>query len=310
LIGAVLIAAIEPSHRAVSNRRPRKRNVNSGRTLMPPASFLQPWLGVETPEDGTPVYRERSFRSGSDAFSHIVWSLRRPADARGEFNYVAVPDACADIIVELGSGHGFICGIADGAMHFSIKPGEHYVGLRLAAHTFSSLVRMPAGELAHRVVPCDDAGRRYLVDVFLPWREGAPFEINAEAISSALGGHLCPSWIEPRAMHACSTLFESPHAFIETDVARRAGLCARQVRRVMLAHVGLAPKQLARVLRFQRALARLVQGLDPLALVAAESDFSDQAHMTREFAALSGFSPGFWRNRHNVRFVQSSRAAR
>src|SRR5882757_2868611 len=64
------------------------------------------------------------------------------------------------------------------------------------------------------------------------------------------------------------------------------------------AELGVAPKSLARMMRFHQAcrLARIgtTQGW---AGIAAESGYSDQAHLAREFAVLAGESPTAWARR-------------
>jgi AraC-like DNA-binding protein len=79
-----------------------------------------------------------------------------------------------------------------------------------------------------------------------------------------------------------------------TDLAGEVGWSRRHLGERFRAELGLAPKQAARVLRFERA-ARLLRGgrLD-LASVAAESGFYDQAHLTNEWRALAGCTPGRW----------------
>jgi AraC-like DNA-binding protein len=64
------------------------------------------------------------------------------------------------------------------------------------------------------------------------------------------------------------------------------------------AELGVTPKSLARMMRFHQAcrLARIgtTQGW---AGIAAESGYSDQAHLAREFAVLAGESPTAWARR-------------
>jgi len=62
--------------------------------------------------------------------------------------------------------------------------------------------------------------------------------------------------------------------------------------------LGIAPKSVARMIRFHQA-CRLAQEEAPQgwAGIAAESGYSDQAHLAREFAALAGESPTAWARR-------------
>src|SRR5262249_11503889 len=55
--------------------------------------------------------------------------------------------------------------------------------------------------------------------------------------------------------------------------------------------VGMGPKAVARVLRFQRALRLLREGRG-IADVAYDCGFADQPHLNREFRTLGGGTPG------------------
>jgi AraC-like DNA-binding protein len=72
--------------------------------------------------------------------------------------------------------------------------------------------------------------------------------------------------------------------------------------------LGLAPKQAARVLRFQRATEALRRGPVDLATLAAECGFYDQAHLSNEWRALAGCSPRTW-IAEELPFLQDSGAA-
>lgn len=79
-------------------------------------------------------------------------------------------------------------------------------------------------------------------------------------------------------------------------VAKLAGALStseRTLRRDILQSVGLSVKSLASVVRFQRTL-QFLHATSPMSLtqIALEGGYSDQAHMTREFRALGGFTPG------------------
>jgi AraC-like DNA-binding protein len=73
-------------------------------------------------------------------------------------------------------------------------------------------------------------------------------------------------------------------------LAERAGISERHLYRRFVAAVGYGPKLLQRVLRFQAFLAAC-GGAVPLAELAVEAGYADQAHLGRETRALAGLTP-------------------
>ncbi|HEY2057236.1 MAG TPA: AraC family transcriptional regulator [Amycolatopsis sp.] len=78
------------------------------------------------------------------------------------------------------------------------------------------------------------------------------------------------------------------------DLAGEVGWSRRHFGELFRAETGLAPKQVSRVLRFERAGQLLRGGLRDLADVAVEAGFYDQAHFSNEWRALAGCSPRTW----------------
>jgi len=79
-----------------------------------------------------------------------------------------------------------------------------------------------------------------------------------------------------------------------TELASLAGLSKYQVLRGFQKQYGLPPHRWLLCLRAERARSHIRSGLS-LATAAAASGFADQAHMTRTFARVYGFTPGSWR---------------
>jgi transcriptional regulator GlxA family with amidase domain len=76
-------------------------------------------------------------------------------------------------------------------------------------------------------------------------------------------------------------------------IARAVGISRRQLGRLFQERIGIAPKSLGRLGRFQRVL-RALDG-DPrvsLAETAARAGYFDQAHMSRDFRLFAGTTPG------------------
>jgi AraC-like DNA-binding protein len=92
---------------------------------------------------------------------------------------------------------------------------------------------------------------------------------------------------------AARALFHDRHQTIDS-LADQLGWSARRLHRRFVDACGYGPKMLQRILRLQRAirLAR-AEGRPSVSLagLAGEAGFADQAHMNRDFRALTGLTP-------------------
>lgn len=97
--------------------------------------------------------------------------------------------------------------------------------------------------------------------------------------------------VGPELPWAWARLLESGGGVTAPALAEALGWSHRHLVARFQDQVGLPPKTAARVIRFGRA-ARLLRSGRPIAAVAAECGFYDQAHMNREFRVLGGTTPG------------------
>jgi AraC-like DNA-binding protein len=77
------------------------------------------------------------------------------------------------------------------------------------------------------------------------------------------------------------------------DVAADIGWSRRHLGAQFSAEIGLAPKQFARLRRFERSRSSIA-ARRPLGAVAADCGYADQAHLTREWKAMAGYTPIEW----------------
>ena len=76
-----------------------------------------------------------------------------------------------------------------------------------------------------------------------------------------------------------------------TGLARHCAVSRERVHRVLKQWLGMAPGDYLRAVRVHRAKHMVLDG-EPIASVAAECGFSDQAHFTRWFRRTFGYTPG------------------
>lgn len=106
-----------------------------------------------------------------------------------------------------------------------------------------------------------------------------------------------------RTVRRAFELIQAAHGEISTEeLARACGCTSRTLRSATVAEAGLAPKQLARIVRIRYALDLLAGVGVPLSTAAASSAFADHAHMSREFRELIGEPPS--QLGHKIRSVE------
>ncbi len=101
--------------------------------------------------------------------------------------------------------------------------------------------------------------------------------------------------VEREVCRAWSLLEGSAGRARVDEIADDVGWSRQHLRRRFRAHVGLNPKETARILRFDASVRRLKARPDAsFAAVAADCGFSDQAHLTNEWTRLAGCTPATW----------------
>ena len=215
-----------------------------------------------------------------------VWTHDLPSSATA---VRVLPDAAIDIVV--GGGRVRVAGPDTGAVIERFAAGGSVVGFQLRPGAVSALLGVPASALRDERVDLEDL-----------W--GADGRALAEAAGEAATAGEVAAVVEQRLADRAATAPDGDplaEALIERLAGRRPagaladelGLGERQLRRRAGAAFGYGPKVLARVLRFASMVDRLREAPTvPLAELAVEAGYADQAHLTHEARALSGLSPG------------------
>ncbi|GAA0941184.1 helix-turn-helix transcriptional regulator [Nonomuraea longicatena] len=203
--------------------------------------------------------------------------------AEGDGRHLVVPDGCVDLIWGPHGPH--VAGPDTGPMYTRMRAGDTYVGVRFLPGAVGGALGVPVEELRDLRVPVADLPRS---DALRRMTEEGPGASRSElqrlmlaTVVERLGATAAP---DPAAPHVAAALRAGRTV---AEVARRLGLSERQLHRRSLASFGYSPKTLQRIVRFQRAL-RLARAGRPLADVAADSGYADQAHLANDVKRLSG----------------------
>ena len=99
--------------------------------------------------------------------------------------------------------------------------------------------------------------------------------------------------IDPRIAHAVRGIERARGVIVVDRLARSTGTTRRHLERLFLDSVGISPKRLARLTRFQRAVQMLEHDTPgPRGIATAHAcGYADQAHFVRDFRELADCTP-------------------
>ena len=171
----------------------------------------------------------------------------------------------------------------------------HLVGVRFRLGGLGPFVRHDLRRFTNRTPPPVEVFGEAALPLDHDLRALSP-DKAARRLDAFFAGHLQFDPRRPAFEAALATLVASGGTATVEEAARRVGCSVRQVDRLFAREVGLAPKTVGRVLRFQTALRALMR--DPgvsLAEVAMSAGYFDQPHFIREFRQMSGGVPRGYR---------------
>jgi AraC-like DNA-binding protein len=181
---------------------------------------------------------------------------------------------------------------------------QHGVKLSLTPRGARAVFGMPAAALADTLVPLDELlgplGIELLDRVRAAGTWGARFgvldELLARVVERGPGRGEAAFGVRPEVAEMWRRLVAARGQVRVGAVAAELGWSRRHLGERFRAEVGLTPKAVARVLRFEHA-HRLATVPDPpsWAEVSASAGYADQAHLVRDWRAFTGRTPTAWR---------------
>lgn len=218
-----------------------------------------------------------------------------------------LPDGRCFLIFNLGGEHAVLpaggaprpyrrawfSGLHDEHLQIESTTWSHLVGMRLRPEGAFRLMAAPMHAFAGRVYESDE--------VFGPVLEGLAQRLAACA-SAAGRFALMQAWAlrrlqdgrgwHPNVCAAMQRLAQDGGRMRVHALARELGVSHKHLIHQFHEQVGMAPKRVARIIAFNRVLARL-GGAAPKdwAAIAHEAGYYDQPHFLREFRRFTGSTP-------------------
>ena len=219
-----------------------------------------------------------------------------------------LPDGCPELVMHFGDAFERV--YRDGRVerqatvlfagqlteHLTLQPTGRIavLGVRFHPHGAAALLDVPQHDLVGLTIDVDAVSP----PLFRVLRAACDSSRNPStavaSVEQRLIERLDPSRCDPRLAYAVDAISRRRGMVSIDRLAQRVGWTRRHLERRFQHVVGISPKRLARITRFQAAVCALERSdaAQSGALTAAAIGYADQAHFVREFRELAGCAPG------------------
>jgi AraC-like DNA-binding protein len=252
---------------------------------------------ITAPAAGGQSYVERSPVPALRELVSSVWVQQVGRDA-APYVHRRIPNGAVELVCRVGSAPQVIGPLTEPLLEV-LQPGTTIVGVRFVPGAFPVVAGQPASEVVGLALDAEQLWGRSAAALgevvgtaASPHEALAAVQLHVQELARA--GETSDPLVS-KVVHGLM-----PWRTVDvTSLRASLHISETQLRRRCHTAVGLAPKALHRMLRFQGFLALVQQAIahsraatdDGLGLLALRAGYADQSHLTRECVRLTGVSP-------------------
>jgi AraC-like DNA-binding protein len=186
----------------------------------------------------------------------------------------------------------FVTGLQSYAAITQRNGHQRGVHIELSPLAAFAIFGHPMHELTDKLIDLSDLFGRTTALLCEQLAETPEWPLVFDRLSAALAGHSANGPVPSRTVvHAWRSLRASNGSVPIARLVADSGHSHRHLTAQFREQIGMTPKAVARLLRFEYSLALLRSEGAQLADVAGIAGYYDQAHLNRDFRALAGSSP-------------------
>jgi len=180
-------------------------------------------------------------------------------------------------------------------LHVEAKGQGKSFGIWFTPHGFSMFSDIPVKALNDQAIPLGDIFHDAFIDAVGSHLERNETERLIGTINhyfEALLSKSVNAFKEKVTNYAVEQITHPRLDFSLNSLAKNCNVSNRYLQKIFAESIGLSPKKLQRVFRFQHVLQKLSRaGKTELTALAYEAGYADQSHFIREFKTFTNFTP-------------------
>jgi len=232
------------------------------------------------------------------------WALESDAGVAEQKTERIVPDGCVEVILnfaepfaqhELDSvtvqPRNFIVGQMTRPILISPTGPVQLIGIRFHPGGTRPFFGLPMREVTNQVVELGSFARSLEARLQSAASHLPDLQDKIAALQKVLLKILQDSKKDFALLRIATRIVESSGMIAVDDLAAEAGLSNRQLERRFLSEVGVGPKLLSRILRFQQVFRAVDANEHAWPTIAVDCGYYDQAHLIRDFRQFAHETP-------------------
>ncbi|HSE30971.1 MAG TPA: helix-turn-helix domain-containing protein [Pyrinomonadaceae bacterium] len=249
-------------------------------------------------------YSEFHPPSPLNQFVECFWALESNAHISDQKPERILPDGCGEVILNFAEPfaqhdehstrvqpRNFIVGQMTRPISISPTGPVQLIGIRFHPGGATPFFRLPMNELTNQVVELGSFARTLEAKLLSEAVHLPELKDKVAGLQKVLLGILRDTKSDFGLLRIAARIIESSGMVPVDDLANEAGLSSRQLERRFLSEVGIGPKLLSRILRFQQVF-RAVDANEPAwPTVAVDCGYYDQAHLIKDFRQFAHETP-------------------
>lgn len=248
------------------------------------------------------LYSEIKPRAPLDSFVECFWTLEGEGAAAQPERIL--PDGCVELILNFGarfSQHSndgrsiqprnFLVGQMTGPILISPSGAVELIGIRFHPGGTLPFLQVPLHEITDQVVELGSLSSRLERELTRAASAAPSLPEKIAALERFLTRCLTNNKHDVRSMTLAAKIVAGAGLVPVDQLAHDAGISSRQLERRFLREIGIGPKLLGRIIRFQQVFRAVEVGNSAWSAIALECGYYDQAHLIRDFNQFARQTP-------------------
>lgn len=215
-----------------------------------------------------------------------------------------LPDGCIELILNFGaqfSQHcddtrklqpkNFLVGQMTGPIMITPSGPVQLIGIRFQPGGTLPFIRVPLHEVTDQVVELGSLSSMLERDLLSVTSRSSVLSEKIRTVEEFLTSCLTNRKYDSWSMNIAARIIESRGLVAIEELATDAGISSRQMERRFLSDIGVGPKLLGRIIRFQQVFRAVEQSNNAWAEIAIACGYYDQAHLIRDFNQFAQQTP-------------------